>query len=147
LLFGLVCQYVFATDCSCTCIKTFISGDRHGLNLMVDGFTTTCICAISAYHTSCYVDSRSWRGVLGTTIYNKVCQWLAIGQWFSPGTPDSSINKIDHHDITEILLKVALNTLTLTLKLCYLSGWHSHTLQMLYLKCWYQFSQTWPLMF
>jgi hypothetical protein len=46
---------------------------------------------------------------------------------------DSS-NKIDHHDITEILLKVALNTLTLTLKLCYLSGWHSHTLQMLYLK-------------
>jgi len=26
----------------------------------------------------------------------------------------SSINKTDHHDITEILLKVALNTITLT---------------------------------
>ena len=30
----------------------------------------------------------------------------------SPGTPVSSTNKIDHHDVTEILLKVALNTLT-----------------------------------
>ena len=29
--------------------------------------------------------------------------------WFSPGTPVSSINKTDRHDITEILLKVALS--------------------------------------
>jgi hypothetical protein len=28
----------------------------------------------------------------------------------------SSTNKTDHHDITEILLKVALNTITLTLQ-------------------------------
>ena len=34
------------------------------------------------------------------------------GRWFSPGTPVSSTNKTDHHDITEILLKVALNTIT-----------------------------------
>jgi NADH dehydrogenase FAD-containing subunit len=33
--------------------------------------------------------------------------------WLSPDTPVSSINKTDHHDITEILLKVALNTITL----------------------------------
>ena len=31
--------------------------------------------------------------------------------WFSPGTPVSSTNKSDHHDIIEILLKVALNTI------------------------------------
>ena len=31
-------------------------------------------------------------------------------RWFSPGTPVSSTNKTDHHDIPEILLKVALNT-------------------------------------
>jgi hypothetical protein len=31
---------------------------------------------------------------------------------FSPGTLVSSTNKTDHHDITEILLKVALNTIT-----------------------------------
>jgi len=34
------------------------------------------------------------------------------GLWFSPGTPVSSNNKTDRHDITEILLKVALSTLT-----------------------------------
>ena len=39
------------------------------------------------------------------------CQWLAIDRWFSPGTLVSSINKIDCHDITEILSKVALNTI------------------------------------
>jgi hypothetical protein len=31
--------------------------------------------------------------------------------WFSPGTPVSS-NKIDCHDITEILLKMALHTIS-----------------------------------
>jgi hypothetical protein len=34
---------------------------------------------------------------------------LADGQWFSPGTPASSTTKTGHHDIAEILLKVALN--------------------------------------
>jgi hypothetical protein len=38
----------------------------------------------------------------------------ATGQWFSPGPLVSSINKTDHHDITEILLKVALNTIKQT---------------------------------
>ena len=50
-------------------------------------------------------------GVLNTILFDKVCQWLAAGWWFSPGTPVSSTNKIDCHDITEILLKVALNTI------------------------------------
>jgi len=36
------------------------------------------------------------------------------GRWFSPGTLVSFTNKTDRHDITEILLKVALNTITLT---------------------------------
>jgi hypothetical protein len=34
-------------------------------------------------------------------------------------TPVSSTNKTDHQDITEILLKVALNTINLNLKLIY----------------------------
>jgi hypothetical protein len=33
------------------------------------------------------------------------------GWWFSPGTQVSTTNKTDQHDIDEILLKVALNTL------------------------------------
>jgi hypothetical protein len=46
---------------------------------------------------------RSRRGVLDTTLCDKVCQKLATGLWFSPGTPVSSTNKADRHDITEIL--------------------------------------------
>ena len=46
-----------------------------------------------------------------TTLCDKVCQWLVTGLWFSPGTPVSSTNKTDLHDITEILLKVALNNI------------------------------------
>jgi hypothetical protein len=36
---------------------------------------------------------------------------LTAGWWLSPGTPVSSTNTTDRHDITEILLKVALNTI------------------------------------
>ena len=39
--------------------------------------------------------------------------WLVGG--FNPGTLVSPPNRIDRHDITEILLKVALNTITQTL--------------------------------
>jgi len=60
--------------------------------------------------------SCSWRGVLDTTLCGKVCQCLATGRWFSTGAPVSSTNQTDCHDITEILLKVALNTLNQTLE-------------------------------
>ena len=46
------------------------------------------------------------------TLCDKLCQWLAPGQWFSLGLLVSSNNKTDRHDITEIFLKVALNTIT-----------------------------------
>jgi hypothetical protein len=36
---------------------------------------------------------------------------LATGRWFSKGSPVSSTNKTDCHDITEILLRVGLNTI------------------------------------
>ena len=41
---------------------------------------------------------------------DQVSQLLAAGRWFSSGTPVSSTNKTDRHDITEILLKGALHT-------------------------------------
>jgi hypothetical protein len=44
------------------------------------------------------------------------------GQWFSPGTSVSSTNKTDRHNITEILLKVAFNTITLSLYITTLSA-------------------------
>ena len=40
--------------------------------------------------------------------------------WVSLGTPVSSTNKAEHYNIIEILLKVALNTITLSLQ--YLSS-------------------------
>jgi hypothetical protein len=50
--------------------------------------------------------SLRW-GVLDATLYDKVCQWLGADRWLSPGTPISSTDKTDRHDIPEILLKVA----------------------------------------
>jgi hypothetical protein len=49
--------------------------------------------------------------ILGS-IYEDHCLSFCLGRWFSPGTPVSSTNKTNRHDITEILLKVALNTIT-----------------------------------
>jgi hypothetical protein len=70
-------------------------------------------------HTSL---SPIWRGFApGLVNYKKGCtrlaaasdkvdQLLAHGRWFYPGTLASSTIKTGHHDIAEILLKVALNT-------------------------------------
>jgi hypothetical protein len=49
-----------------------------------------------------------------TTLCDKVWPWLAAGQWFSLGSSVSSTNETDRHNITEILLNVALSTITLT---------------------------------
>ena len=51
--------------------------------------------------------------------YNNICQWLATRRWFSPVTPVSPTNKTDQHDVTEILLKVALNTINQPTTTCY----------------------------
>ena len=67
-----------------------------------------------------YIDSTmymiNFEDVKGryNSMWYKVCQWLARGRWFSPDTSVSSTNKTDHHDILEILLKVVVNTITLT---------------------------------
>jgi hypothetical protein len=95
--------------------------------------TTVCdkVCwipfmySIQHYVTKC-VESRlctryniMWQSVLNpvyvldTTLCDKVCQLLAAGRWFSPV---SSTNKTDRHDINGLLLKMALNTITLTPK-------------------------------
>ena len=52
------------------------------------------------------------QGVLNTTLCDKSLSVTCSRSGFSPGTLVSSINNIDPHDIIEILLKVALNTIT-----------------------------------
>ena len=42
---------------------------------------------------------------------DQVCQRLPAGRWSSPGTPVCSTNKTVRHDITEIVLKMALSTI------------------------------------
>ena len=80
---------------------------------MVVGFTTIYICNQCLSALTLWVRIPFRRGVLRTTLWNKVGQWLAAGRWFSSGTPVSSTNKTDchGHGITEILLKVVLNTI------------------------------------
>jgi len=87
----------------------FTSKGPGGHDHMVVGFTTTY--AISAYHhSSCEFESGSCRGVLDTTLCDKVCQWILAGQWFSQGTPVSSTNKTDCHNINEILFESGVKT-------------------------------------
>ena len=74
--------------------------------------TSTCTVVTYIYSEFWIVQPRWWRGVLHTTLCDKICQWLATGWWFSLGTLVSSTYKTDCHDITEILLNVALNTIT-----------------------------------
>ena len=64
------------------------------------------------HHLRCELEPRSWRGILDTTLCDKfVSDLRQTGLWFSPGILISSTNETDCHDITEILLKVALNTI------------------------------------
>jgi hypothetical protein len=46
---------------------------------------------------------------------NRITLQWPTGRWFSPGPPVSSTNKTDRHNITEILLKVVLNTIKQTM--------------------------------
>jgi hypothetical protein len=82
----------------------------RGHDRMVVGFTTY-LCNQCLSPLKVWVEPRSWQGELDTTLCDKVCQWFVTGGWFSLGTPVSSTDKTDCHDITEILLKMALNTI------------------------------------
>jgi hypothetical protein len=53
--------------------------------------------------------------VLDTTLCDKSLTVICNRSVVFSGHSVSSINKTDHHDIAEILLKVVLNTISLTL--------------------------------
>jgi hypothetical protein len=56
----------------------------------------------------------------------KVSQYLAAGRWFSPGTPVSSTNKTDRHNINEILLKVISYLYTYIYRYMYLPKFNAN---------------------
>jgi hypothetical protein len=70
---------------------------------------TTKIVSLNPNHGKVYLIQHYVLKSLSVT-----CSTLA-GLWFSPGTLVSSTNKTDCHDLAEILLKVTLNIITLTL--------------------------------
>ena len=85
---------ILGTSTLYTCLKRFNYTIEHLYNIIL----------------SSNLVRHSWRGVLNTTLCDKVCQWHVAGLWFSLGTQVSSSNKTDCHDMTEILLKVVSNT-------------------------------------
>jgi hypothetical protein len=68
-------------------------------------FTTTYVISVY-HHWCCEFESRSGRGV-----QNYVIKFVSYLRQVSGFLPVSFTNKTDRHDITEILLKVALNTI------------------------------------
>ena len=96
-----------------SCSYYHATGARCDLDRMVVGFITAYMQSVPVT-TNVKNSNPAPGGLLDTTLYDKICQWLATGRWLSSGPPVSSINKTDRHDITKILLKVALNTITLT---------------------------------
>jgi hypothetical protein len=69
------------------------------------------LCNISKFKPRISIRARCTR----YEHYLIVSQSLTTGRWFSSGILVSSTNETERHDITEILLNVALNTITLTL--------------------------------
>ena len=88
--------------------------------LLIEGHSWPCSYGSWIYNylcNQCLSPLMLWVRILMrarcTTLCDKDCRWLATVRLFSPV---SSTNKTDRHDITEILLKVALNTIKKTNK-------------------------------
>ena len=118
------------------CVDLFGSGS-HCLYTIVEGINYTCfkrgsidwsLAGLYQWHLRTYKVRRARDRMIvefnylcnqclsPLTLYSiqhcdNVCQWLATGWWFYPGTQIFSTKKTDRHDITEILLKVPLSTI------------------------------------
>ena len=82
-------------------------------HLLVEPATYLCLSEASTWITNAICRGLfrvQWLEKWKKWLLILVCQWLVAGRWFSPGTPVSSTNKTDRHNITEILLKVAYQT-------------------------------------
>ena len=88
------------------------------LNLFLVLSTT---CRIT-YVITCLSPLTLWvriplrRGVLDTTLCDKVCQWVAAGRWFSLDTQVSSTNKTDRHCMKVLSIYSVTD--------CYCSNYH-----------------------
>ena len=77
----------------CSDLWTSFINYKKNIYNFEQGFLVIVLIFISAYIITwpIWLDLRWW-GVLNRTLCDKVCQWLATGQWFSLGTMVSFIN-------------------------------------------------------
>ena len=85
--------------------------ERSSWSWSYGGWINNYLCNKCMSPLTLWVQIPLRRGVLYITLCDKVCHWLVTGRWFSLDTPVSSTNKTHHHDIAEILLKVAVSTI------------------------------------
>ena len=120
LEYTLLIKYLIMTTigntCSCISCYTFCTCKSLTLNGLLwlwsyGSWIYNYLCNQCLSPLSCEFEPHSWWVELDTTLCDKFCQWLETDRWFSLGTPVSSTNKIDCHNTTEILLKVAFNTI------------------------------------
>jgi hypothetical protein len=96
-----------------TVISYIISWGRHGRDRMVVEFTTT-VPVQSVPITTKVVSLNPVHGEV-YSIQHYVIKFVSDLWQVDDFSPVSSTNKTDRHDVTEILLKVLLNTITLPL--------------------------------
>jgi hypothetical protein len=92
-----LCQFIKKTSCIMFDLTEHRSARDTINNVLVNYFEISYI----------------WRGVLDTTLCNKICRWLEAGRWIFQDISVFSINKTECHDITCVQLG---QTLCLCLK-------------------------------
>ena len=94
----------------------YLSSEKEGLSWSwwYGSWIFNYLCNQYISPLTLWIRIRLRRLVLDIVLCDKVCQWLTTGRWFSPGSPVSSTNKTWPPRYSWKLLKVVLNTITLT---------------------------------
>jgi hypothetical protein len=107
----------------CLTICSYFYSNFHSYNQYMAKYVLCILIQSKTHKKSVFAYHLTWMNTLFpkeiefepnfckfTTLCDKACQWLVTGLWFSPCTMVPPTNKIDIHDTTEMLLKVALST-------------------------------------
>jgi hypothetical protein len=96
------------------------NSNRTNIESEAKSVPLTCINITSKFNIILFQNSNGItpfkEGCLDTTLCDIVYHWVVAGGCFSPDPPVSSTNKTDRHNMTQILLRVALNIITLAVE-------------------------------
>jgi len=102
------CNCIFYLKCTCIFLHEMLplhTFKRTSWSCSYGSWIYNYLCNQCLSPLKLWVQTPFTERWLDTTLCDKVCQWLAEGWWFSPGTPVSSTNKTDHQDIIESGIK------------------------------------------